>query len=32
MYKALHPRDDIDNMCQEGKKEKDDLPAIDKKS
>ena len=27
MYKALHPRDDIDEICQ-GKNEEEDSPAI----
>ena len=27
MYKVLHPRDDIDYMCQE-KKQEEDTPAL----
>ena len=27
IHKPLHPRDDIDSMCQE-KKEEEDLPAL----
>ena len=28
MNKALHPRDDIDYMCQKKKKKEEDTPAL----